>query len=385
VELDKIKVAILCDFKGEKSTGSRIYEKNLINNLAKIENIELHIFTLNDHDSIIEKNNMTIHSINKNIERIAFPNIFLLQKIKKQVIDLNPDITHAISSIFLYSTVLTFLKDMYPSVLTVYGLMFQERKFYRDKGFFTGLSSYLHVLNEKYVLSRLPNLIVDTESIKSTLSNFNNNKMYVLPAGVDCQEICVYQKKENTLEEHPDIFFVNNLITLKGADILIKAVYHLKQKFPQINVCIAGKGPQMKDLNNLIKKFDLEENIKLIGFISEETKYQLYNACKIVVVPSRWDCQPLGLFDAAACGKPVVASDKSNPGIVNNGETGLIFKSEDDVDLSEKLNKLIIDNETREKMGKKAKMNVEKYDWNRVAEKYDIIYREIIKDFNNQK
>jgi phosphatidylinositol alpha-mannosyltransferase len=121
--------------------------------------------------------------------------------------------------------------------------------------------------------------------------------------------------------------------------------------------------------------------VKFIGFISEEEKYLNYKACKIAVVPSRWDCQPAALFDAAASGKPVIASNMSNPGIVEDGRTGLVFKSEDIEQLGNKIITLLKNVQLREEMGKLAKEKVKQYDWSKVAERYVEIYEQAIADF----
>jgi glycosyltransferase involved in cell wall biosynthesis len=122
--------------------------------------------------------------------------------------------------------------------------------------------------------------------------------------------------------------------------------------------------------------------VKFLGFITDEEKYRNYNACKIVVVPSRWDCQPFALFDAAASGKPVVASDMSNPGIVDNGKTGVIFKSNDINDLASKIILLLKDDKLRNEMGKAAKEKAKQYDWSRIAARTVEIYKDVIADFH---
>ncbi|MBT9145304.1 MAG: Spore coat protein SA [candidate division WS2 bacterium] len=387
--MSNIKVAMLCSLPLTEIiyTGSKIYEDRLTYYLSHREDIELHIITIGEGSGQIKKDNLIIHTIKKGrIVSIPFFHPLLLWKIKCKTMEINPDIVHAISTGFFYSTVAAFLRDRYPVVLTAYGIVAKEREYYKEeyKKIYQHIFSVFHLINERYVLSKIPNIVVDSASIKNLISKWTESKIYVVPAGIEYDKIEEIQS-HTLLNEKPDIFFVNNLQKLKGVDILIKAIPIVKRSTPHLIGYIAGTGPQEKELKLLVKKLNLEHHIKFLGFISDEEKYQYYKACKTVVVPSRWDCQPAALFDAAASGKPVIASDMSNPGIVEDGATGFIFESENVKDLADKIITLLKDEKLREEMGKSAKENVKRYDWSEVAETYVEIYKEAITDFHEQK
>ncbi len=388
-----MKVAILCSYvlpKGFIAAGSTTYQVKLTRYLSRIKNIELHIVTVGKGNKQFKKDNLTIHVVKKGKHfSILFFHPLLLWKIKGKIIEIDPDIVHAISTGLLFSDVAAFLRDKYPTVLTVYGIVSKETKYYRqDYKKIQKIKSYIFspisIINERYVISKIPNIIVDTASIKDLISKWTKTKIYVVPAGLEHNEIEEIQS-HTLLNEYPDIFFVNNLQKLKGVDLLLKAVPRVLKSIPSLNVYIAGSGPQESKFKSLVKKLNLESNVKFLGFISEEEKYQYYKACKLVVVPSRWDCQPFALFDAAASGKPVIASDMSNPGIIEDGKTGLIFKSEDIKDLADKIVTLLKNGKLREEMGRAAKEKVKQYDWSKVAERYVEIYKEVISDFHERK
>lgn len=369
--------------------GATIYEDKLTYHLLHTKDIELHIITFGNENKQFRKNNLIIHTIK---ERKKFRILFLLnliQNMKRKITEIDPDIVHAISTGYPYSPVAVFLRDEYPTVLTAYGITAKQIKYYREdykkiQKIRTYILSLIHIIKERYVLSKIPNIIVDSLSIKDLVSKWTKSKIYVVPAGIEYDEIQTIQS-HTLLNESPDIFFVNNLKKIKGVDILLKAIPIVIRLVPNLSVYIAGSGPQENELKALVKKLNLESNVKFLGFIPDEEKYQYYKACKIVVVPSRWDCQPFALFDAAASGKPVIASDTSNPGIVEDGKTGFIFKSKDVEDLTSKIITLLKDEKLREEIGKAAKAKVKQYDWSKVAERYVEIYKEVIADFHERK
>lgn len=384
-----IIVVICSNLLNKLYAGSTIYEDKLTYHLSHIKDIELHIIAVGKENKQFKRDNLILHTIK---ERKNFRILFLLsliQNMKRKIAEIDPDVVHAISTGYHYSLAAVFLRDKYPVLLTAYGITAKQIKYYREEykkiqKIRTYILSPIHIIKERYVLSKIPNIIVDSASIKNIVSKWTKSKICVVPAGIEYDEIQKIQS-QILLNEKPDIFFVNNLKKLKGVDILIKAISIVINSIQNLIVYIAGTGPQENELKSLVKKLNLEEHVKFLGFISDEKKYQYYKACKIVVVPSRWDCQPFALFDAAASGKPVIASDMSNPGIVEDGKTGFIFKSENVEVLASKIITLLKNEKLREEMGKTAKEKAKQYDWSKVAERYVEIYKEVIADFHERK
>ena len=384
-----MKIAIACGYPLNKIySGSKIYEDKLTYHLSHIKDIELHIITVGKENRQFKKDNLIIHTIKKRkFFYIPYFHPVLLWKIKCKITEIEPDVMHSISTGFLYSTTAAFLRDKYPTVLTAYGIAARERRYYKEEytKFYQFIFSLFSIINERYVLSKISNIILQTPSIKDVISKWTKSKIHIVPSGIEYDKIGEIQSY-TTLNESPDIFIVVNLEKIKGVDILIKAIPIVIKAIPNINVYIAGTGPQGNELKTLVKKLNLEAHVKFLGFISEEDKYQYYKACKIVVVPSRWDCQPFAPLDAAGSGKPVVASRIGGiQDTVEDRKTGLLFEPENTDDLADKIVTLLKDERLREDMGKAAKVKAKEYDWSKIAERTLEIYKEVIADFHEQK
>ncbi len=361
------------------------YNYNLISHLSHIKDLELHVLTLRNRNKQIKQGNLIIHMFM--MKPFYFP--FLdprISNIKGKILEIDPDIIHLISTSYLYSPIATSLRNKYPIVLSIYGIASRERKYERTeyKKVSQFVADFISIINERYVLSRIRNIIVEAQSIKNLVNNWTKSKIYVVPVGIEYEKILETQK-HNFIKNDVDIFTMCRLQKIKGVDILIKSIHIVKKSIPNIRVQIAGFGAREKELNSLVKKLHLEDNVKFLGFVPEEVKYKYYAGCKIVVVPSRWDCQPFTLFEAAASGKPVIASDMSNPGIVDDGKTGLIFKSENISDLADKISILLNNDTLREKIGTSSREKAKEYDWNKIAEKTVDIYKDVILNFPERK
>jgi glycosyltransferase involved in cell wall biosynthesis len=376
-----VRVAILANWPEEEAVGGvAYYTKSLVKSLSGQNQIDLHVISFGNVSKKIKEDNAHIHLIKA--EKIYYLLPFLaLSRVSKELKKIDPDVIHIQgSNISPYLLVGGRLRKRYPSTLIILGIVSRESKYgYGSSG---NIWSFFNRISEKYYISKIPNLVVETNSIKDIVKSQTNSKIHVVPPGIDY--IKYQDTKPENFKEKPDIFMVCKIEELKGIDLLIQSLPVVLKSIPELKVYIAGKGPQEEELKTMVQNLNLEDHVKFLGFISDEEKYQYYNSCKVVAVPSRWDCQPITLFEAAASGTPVVASDMSNPEVVVDGKTGFIFESENVNDLAKKLTLLLKDEKLLKLMSLAAKERGRQHDWHNTAKRFVDIYQEVISDFHNQ-
>jgi glycosyltransferase involved in cell wall biosynthesis len=379
---ERIKVALLGGFSPDLG-GVATYTNQLIKYLAYRADIELHVVTFGDKhacyehkNTYFEKGGFDLHVIEK---PFGYPlsRPLLISYLRRKITGIKPYIVHSQGSGLPSSTVTALVRDKYPSVLTVFGLIAREYKFRSTK--INVIQSFLvSKPNERYAISKIPNIVVESSHNKEIISAMTNSKIYVVSSGVELYKI---QGIKPHLSEKSDILFVGRLAKGKGVDILIKALPVILNSAPDLVVHIMGSGIHKEELKNLVGKLGLQNSVKFLGFIPEEEKFQYYKACKVVVIPSRWDFSPITISEAMACGKPVIASTQTNSEILKDGETGLLFESENVEDLANKMLFLLQNDELRKRMGEAALERARDCDWSKVAERHVEIYKEVIADF----
>jgi len=374
-----MKVVLLCNYPFSKVfCGANIYNKKLAAALSASDQVELHLVTTGPPESKIPSEALTVHTVPPGRIPYYYDPLHF-QRMRAVIAEIRPDIVHALSTELLYSTVAASVCDRYPTLLTAYGIAAMETGYYKRE--YTKLRQHLYrwmtLLNERYVLSMIPDLALDSPTIKEHINARTGAVIHIVPAGIELDQVRA-AITANAGKAGPDIFLVTNLIHLKGVDVLIEAVAKVRGTFPDISVWIGGKGLQREELEEQIRRLNLVEQVRLLGFVSDEEKFRNYALCRLVVVPSRWDSQPAALFEAAASGKPVIASDMSNPGIVEEGVTGFVFPSEDTSALAERIVHLLADDFLRARMGQTAYKRAAAYDWKAVADRYVQIYHQMI-------
>jgi len=378
-----MKILIMSGYPlSDRISGSLMHARDLVYHLSEINGMEVHVIAPGGKNEQIRSGKVILHILNRNWFLNPYLIPFTLRTIKRMLDDIRPDVIHAMRG-YPYCTLAVLLKSKNPVVMSVFSLSQSELRFERSPVWIL-LRLLLFIPNERYSIRRIPHIIVQSRLMETLVRRQTRSEIHVVPEGIEFEKLQQYLAQA-TLSESPDIFVAVNFRKLKGMDILIRAVSRVKESVPGIKVFIGGSGDEESNLRSLVAELGVQDQVKFLGFISEEQeKYRYYSACKIVVVPSRWDNEPFAALDGAAMGKPVIASNTCNASVVVDGETGYVFDNENVEELAGLIVKLLEDDDLRIKMGKSIHERVKEYDWGRIARKTVQIYQKAVVDFSNR-
>jgi len=146
------------------------------------------------------------------------------------------------------------------------------------------------------------------------------------------------------------ILFAGKLAPVKNPELLLQAFMSID--LPDVHLLFAGSGILETKLKLAASNF---ENIHFMPFQNQSAMPAVYQACDIFCLPSRSDSWGLAINEAMAAGKAVLVSDKAGAAAdLVHFDNGRIFRSEDEVDLKEKLSELVSDRDRLYLMGKSS-------------------------------
>lgn len=163
------------------------------------------------------------------------------------------------------------------------------------------------------------------------------------------------------LEREPDdafhILSVGRLDEWKGLPVLVRAVYLLVQKCPDIRLTFVGDGPEQAALTDLVHDLELELRVTFAGKVPHVDLPPYYQSGDVFVAPSlRFEGLGLVVPEAMSFGLPVVATDiPAFRDLVKPGENGLIVPSGNVGALAEALEWLLNHPEQRRLMGQQSR------------------------------
>jgi len=156
------------------------------------------------------------------------------------------------------------------------------------------------------------------------------------------------------------ILFTSRMIGNKGIHHLIEALAQLKDTRNDWVCWMAGEGEKLAGLKIQSEQLGLADDVVFLK--NREDVPYLLSLADIYVLPSLLDNQPLSLIEAQIAGVPAVVSDAGGlPEMVEHEETGLIVPKGDAAALSSSLERLLEDDDFRNKLGINAEEFAKKH------------------------
>lgn len=361
----------------ESYGGVEVHVNHLTHCLSQMNDIHLCILTYGRKTEEFEKNSIQFDILKRLTHKKILYLFYLpidLCRLIKETKKLNPDLVHIQGTHPLYSLFGILISKRYPTVITVHGFLNEEYKF--ENGLQKVFDRFFSAPLERLALSKIPNIIAVCPQLKEMIEEISNSKVFVIPNGIDLKFI--ESIKAFKTFERPSVFYLGNLIELKGVDTLIRAISIVKKEVEDVKLFIAGRGKSEPNLRKLVREMDLDQSVEFLGFLGEE-KFSYMKSIDVFVLPSYWESFPLVLLEAMACGKPVIATNVSgNPFAIRNGVNGFLFNPGDINKLADKLITLLQDEKLSNKMGDAGKKRAMDFEWIDIAGKTANIYRKIL-------
>ena len=232
----------------------------------------------------------------------------------------------------------------------------------------------------KYGMRKADKIISVSEYIKREILEIDNtlkDKIIVMPNGVKVEKFTEKQIEGNmsgplkigTLAHHSRRKRIHDLIEAFG---LLQADYE------NVELYIAGKGPETQNLKYLVKSLNLK-NVNFLGSISEKDKVDLYSNLDVFALSSDSEGHPVALLESMCSGAcPVSSNIPSVEDTVIHEKTGLLHEC-GDVESLYKLLKRLEENRTEllEYRKQARKIVSEKYNLNERAKKLTNLYQEL--------
>jgi D-inositol-3-phosphate glycosyltransferase len=216
-------------------------------------------------------------------------------------------------------------------------------------------------------------------------------KIKVVPPGVNTtrfQPISKQTAREKIGFELCDLLlFVGRIEPLKAVDSIIKALAILRDEMHQdlSHFCFAivGGNPneqdaEMQSLQALAQQLNVADVIQFVGAKNQEELPLYYSAATAVVMPSDYESFGMVALEAMASGTPVIASEVGGLAyVVRDGETGYHVPSRDAYSLAQRIQSILSDVETQQKMGLNASHIAQEYAWSNIANQLMTVFEEV--------
>jgi glycosyltransferase involved in cell wall biosynthesis len=202
-------------------------------------------------------------------------------------------------------------------------------------------------------------LVVNSRQEAAFLRSYRPNlKVEFVPNGVETPQKQMDLQQRNDLRERlgvknasPIIGAVGTMVFGKGFVLLIKALQVLARCNIPFTLIFVGDGPMLSDLKHQSNLSFPKDRVLFTGAIPNATVW--YPAFDVLCMPSiHEEGMPNVIMEGSAAGLPVVASQVGAvPDLVEDGITGFLVPPNQIDPLADRLQKLLVDPELRQRMG----------------------------------
>ncbi|NSL86689.1 glycosyltransferase family 4 protein [Chitinophaga sp. Mgbs1] len=265
-----------------------------------------------------------------------------------------------------------------PVIYTVHGWSFHEGQH--------PVMKWARTLAEKYITRKAQVNICVSESNRQTGDQaFRGLNAVVIRNGINTARF-------NPDASYPDIRaeysipanhlvlgYIVRMTYQKDPLTMIRAFAEALKLVPQMTLLMIGEGELKEAARNAAMEAGITEQVRFDNFRQDVPA--VLNGIDIYCLPSLWEGFPIGVLEAMAMGRPVIASDVDGTReAIENGENGLLVPAADSHALSAAIVTLATDAPLRQRLGQKAIASVtEHYQVADMTGKIEAIYDQLYK------
>ena len=227
-------------------------------------------------------------------------------------------------------------------------------------------------------LAKASAILVSNEPTKEIMKSYYNvdeKKISIVPNGVDLSFF------RPTNKDPKKLVFSGVMYHHRGLDLLLDSAPAVIKEVTDVKFVLLGEGPEMKNLQDLVRKNNLESNIEFKGWVTRQSIPVHLSNASIGIGPLKRtkvteNALPIKVLEYMASGLPIIAKTGTLPNdVLKNNENGYFIDNSSD--LSEKIVLLLKNSDIVEKMGKKSLEMVKKFSWDNIGKSILDINKEI--------
>jgi glycosyltransferase involved in cell wall biosynthesis len=218
-------------------------------------------------------------------------------------------------------------------------------------------------------------LVVPTAHVRQQFVEYGvpPDRIEVIPNGVDA-----------TALDHPDIdpepgrlLTLGRLIRRKEVETILRAVRRLREEGHEIELDIAGDGPDRDRLESIAERLDLGDAVRFHGYVDDDGKVELLNRADVFVIASRQEGFGLVVLEAMAAGTPVVARHLPvYEEFFVDGDHGRLVAAGPEA-LADGIDDLLADRDRLTAMGERGRETARDHSWDAVADRTEAVLRDV--------
>lgn len=380
-----MKVAIVTRFPNDPDSPSGGVESvsvNLVDALARLDDLELHVVTTNPASRQARHwqwNSVTIHTLPwGGATMLTHALCSGRREVRACLKRLAPEVIHSHD---VYGLMVKGL-DI-PSVFTIHGFIYADTLI--NAGRFAWLRSKLWKRVETANWADQPHIISISPYVRQRLNGIATGAIHEIDNPISDRFFHIKAQSEPGR-----IFSAAWISPRKNTLGLLKGFALLIGKGVKTRLYLAGAvGDEryMQSVQHFITHNDLTDSVTLLGRIDYQAISEQLARAAVFVLASLEENSPMGIEEAMAAALPVVTSNRCGmPYMVRDGQSGYLIDPHDPQDIAQRLGQILDNDQLRVQMGQTGKeIALDRFHPDKVAARTRQVYLQAIADHHRQE
>lgn len=181
------------------------------------------------------------------------------------------------------------------------------------------------------------------------------------------------------VQEYCSFLFMGQINKAKGIYDILEVLRDNKAEYSGKLKCLLGGIGEIEEVQKQIKKFELEDLVFCLGWVSGEKKQMLLAQSDVYLLPSYFEGLPISILEAMSYKLPIIATNVGGiPEIVLNSQNGLLITPGDQQALKESIDKMLLSDLRRKEMGEISYQLSKKHFPNEIEKRLILIYENLL-------
>jgi glycogen synthase len=248
--------------------------------------------------------------------------------------------------------------------------------------------SYIHGV-ERWIANRSDRVLVCSYYMREQIADIfgaDERRVEVIWNGIDPDDLGAHDperlramRREFAAPDEKLVLLIGRLVYEKGFQDALEAMPALIERRPDTRFLVAGSGTHESELRRQAADLGLMDHGTFLGWIGDDVLHSLYRIADLTIVPSLYEPFGLVALEAMASGCVCIAADTGGlREVVPHDEAGLRFPARDPAAIADVAERVLSDDELRDRLVAEAHEHVLRFDWNDVAERTATVYEDLV-------
>lgn len=303
------------------------------------------------------------------------------------------DIIHERFGLYSYGGILASRLLRIPHIVEINGPSIEEKKLFTQD--IPPIQKFTAKIIRKFCLRLTHHIIAVSNNLKNFLIENrivkNSNKITVIPNAADVEAFQKYFDTQSIkvnlgIDNQFIIMYTGTLQVWYAIEDLISAFPQVLKEIPNAFLLIAGEGQAREKLGNLVCFHGISHNVRFMGYINHSRIPEILSIADVVVAPYKevgmpFFNSPIKIFEYLSAGKAIAASKIGQiVEVLQDQLTALLVTPGCIEELANAIIRLARDEQLRSYLAKNARIEAQKYSWDKYADQLENIYTTLLED-----